>query len=265
MVIQREKCEGAFRTIISETPMSQSWREDVEAAIRAGERISDRHIVEQVRQAVLSQRLPPGTRLPEVALGEIFGVSRSVVRRALTRLSAEHVIDQRPNQVSRVRAPSVEETRETFAARRLVEGEVAALLASQGLEPEVLASLEAEARAETEAYGRGDEPRRIAHSLAIHHRLAERSPNRVLGAMLTDLVLRTSIVIALYKRPSLASCYLKGDHPRLLESLREGDAEGARRAIERHLVSLEALLDLGPREEETDLRAIFNGIASAGV
>ncbi|MFP4137841.1 MAG: GntR family transcriptional regulator [Halomonas sp.] len=243
--------------------MSHSWKADVEAAIRAGERISDPYIVEQVRQAVLSQRLPPGTRLPEVALGEIFGVSRSVVRRALTRLAAEHVIDQRPNQVARVRSPSVEETRETFAARRLVEGEVAALLAATGLDSGVHGALEAEARAEAEAHGSGDEPARIAHSLAIHHRLAELSPNRVLGAMLTDLVLRTSIVIALYKRPTLASCYLKGDHPRLLAALAEGDAEGARGAIVDHLASLEALLDLGPREQEADLRAIFAGVTTS--
>ena len=241
--------------------MSRTWKEDVEAAVRAGERISDRHIVEQVRQAVLTQRLAPGTRLPEVALGEIFGVSRSVVRRALTRLAADHVVDQRPNQVSRVRAPSVEETRETFDARRLVEGEVAALLAGR-LSPDALTALQAEARAEAAAHERSDEPARIAHSLAIHHRLAEFSPNRVLGAMLTDLVLRTSIVIALYKRPTLASCFLQGDHPRLLEALSSGDAEGARHAVVRHLESLEGLLDLGSRESVTDLKAIF-GVAAA--
>lgn len=241
--------------------MSRTWRAGVEAAIRAGERISDRYIVDQVRQAVLTQRLPPGTRLPEVALGEIFGVSRSVVRRALTRLAADHVVDQRPNQVSRVRAPSVEETRETFDARRLVEGEVAALLAGR-LSAESLSLLREEAEAEAAAHARGDEPARIGHSLAIHHRLAELSPNRVLGAMLTDLVLRTSIVIALYKRGSLASCYLAGDHPRLLDALRGGDAEGACQAVVHHLESLERLLDLGPRDSGTDLKTIF-GVATA--
>ncbi|MBB3329399.1 DNA-binding GntR family transcriptional regulator [Halomonas campaniensis] len=241
--------------------MSRSWKEEVEAAVLAGERISDRHIVERVRHAVLTQRLPPGTRLPEVSLGEIFGVSRSVVRKALTRLAADHVIDQRPNQVARIRAPSIAETRETFAARRLVEGEVVALLAVQ-LDAETLEGLAREVEREAEAHTRGDEPARIAHSLALHHRLAELSPNRVLGAMLTDLILRTSIVIALYKRPSLASCFLEGDHPQLLARLREGDAEGARRVIEAHLEALQALLDLGPRETETDLRAIFGGLAT---
>jgi len=82
--------------------------------------------------------------------------------------------------------------------------------------------------------------------------------------MLTDLILRTSIVIALYKRSSLASCYLAEDHPRLLEALRDGNAEGARRAVVKHLDSLLSLLDLGPRDTETDLKAIF-GVATADV
>ncbi len=234
----------------------QEWQEEVLADVRAGRRISDRDIVAKVRRAVLMQRLPPGTRLPEVTLGEVFGVSRSVVRKALTRLASEHVVDQRPNQVARIRAPSIEETRETFAARRLVEGEIAALLAGN-LDEASHVQLQAEVRREIEAHGRGDEPARIEHSLAIHHLLGEHSPNRVLGAMLTDLILRTSIVIALYKRPNLASCFLEGDHTALLASLEKGEAEAAREGIQHHLESLEGLLDLSPREASIDLMAIL--------
>ncbi|MGR2741046.1 GntR family transcriptional regulator [Billgrantia sp. Q4P2] len=236
--------------------MSNAWHEEVLAEVRAGGRISDQQIVDKVRKAVLTQRLPPGTRLPEVALGEIFGVSRSVVRKALTRLAADHVVSQQPNQVARVRAPSIEETRETFAARRLVEGEVAALLAGR-LEASQLALLEAQVQQEIDAHAGHDEPARIEHSLAIHHTLAELSPNRVLGAMLTDLILRTSIVIALYKRAGLASCYLEGDHVRLLRHLRVGEPEAARRCIDDHLLALENLLDLSTRDASIDLMAIL--------
>ncbi|MGM0534611.1 MAG: GntR family transcriptional regulator [Pseudomonadota bacterium] len=235
------------------------WQETMLAEVggRASDRRSgDRDIVEKVRRAVLMQRLPPGTRLPEVTLGEVFGVSRSVVRKALTRLASEHVVDQRPNQVARVRSPSIEETRETFAARRLVEGEIAALLAGH-LDAAARKRLTAQVRGEIEAHERGDEPARIEHSLAIHHLLAEHSPNRVLGAMLTDLILRTSIVIALYKRSSLTSCFLEGDHTTLLVALEEGDAQAARAGIQHHLESLEALLDLSPRETSIDLMAIL--------
>lgn len=39
--------------------------------------------------AILEQRLAPGTKLSEEALGEIFGVSRTIIRRALSRLAHE--------------------------------------------------------------------------------------------------------------------------------------------------------------------------------
>lgn len=238
--------------------MSSTWQREVMAEIGASGRVSDGDIVRQVRRAVLMQRLPPGSRLPEVTLGEVFGVSRSVVRKALTRLASEHVVDQRPNQVARVRAPDVDETRETFSARNLVEGEVAALTAGR-LEDRVLVQLEDRAEREREAFLASDEPTRIEHSLAFHHLLAEHSPNRVLGSMLTDLILRTSIVIALYRRQGLGSCYLEGDHPRLIKHLRSGDGEAARADIEQHLTSLQGLLDLGPRDSSIDLKTILSG------
>ncbi|WP_288131059.1 GntR family transcriptional regulator [Microbulbifer sp.] len=245
--------------------MSKSWQQEVLAEVKAGAkigaRVTDQHVVDKIRKAVLTQRLPPNTRLPEVTLGEIFGVSRSVIRKALTRLDADHVITQAPNQVARVRAPSIDETRETFAARRLVEGEVCALLAGQ-LKPAQLKALEKLVKAEIDAHDAGDEPARIEHSLAIHHMLADLSPNRVLGNFLTDLVLRTSIVIALYKREGLASCFLKGDHTRLLKSLRSGDGEGARKAIVDHLNSLEHLMDLSARDASIDLMSILGQRAS---
>ena len=36
-------------------------------------------------EAILEQRLAPGTKLSEEALGEIFGVSRTIIRRAPCR------------------------------------------------------------------------------------------------------------------------------------------------------------------------------------
>ncbi|WP_129138418.1 GntR family transcriptional regulator [Modicisalibacter coralii] len=240
--------------------MNKPWQETMLADAPSGGRISDPQIVAMIRRAVLTQRLPPGTRLPEVTLGEIFGVSRSVVRKALTRLASDHVIVQQPNQVARVSAPDVAETREIFAARRLVEGEVAGLLAGRLEEAQRQALAEIIAR-EHEAHQRGDEAERVECSQAVHHYLAEQSPNRVLGAMLADLILRTSIVIALYKRSGMEACYLDHDHADLLTLLEHGPADEARRRMHDHLSALEALLDLRPQESRIDLAAILGGAA----
>ncbi|MAX33308.1 MAG: GntR family transcriptional regulator [Halomonadaceae bacterium] len=237
--------------------MSGSWQQERHGNdISSGSRASDEQIVEQVRRAVLTQRLPPGTRLPEVALGEAFGVSRSVVRKALTRLVANHVAVQRPNQVARIASPDVDETREIFSARRLIEGEVVALMTGS-LTQALRQRLAALAEAEKAAFAEGDEERRIEASLAFHHCLAEHSPNRTLGAMLGDLILRTSIVIALYKPADLASCYLEGDHDDLLAKLVAGQPDAARARVQTHLNSLEALLDLRTPTGAIDLGALF--------
>ena len=58
----------------------------------------ERRICEAVYESVMSQRLTPGTKLPEAALCEIFGVSRSVARKALQRLAHEHVVDLHHNR-----------------------------------------------------------------------------------------------------------------------------------------------------------------------
>lgn len=71
--------------------------------------------------AILEQRLPPGTKLSEEALGEIFGVSRTIIRRALLRLSIEQVVSTRPNRGSIVASPSVDEALQILKAREVME------------------------------------------------------------------------------------------------------------------------------------------------
>ena len=45
--------------------------------------LDENEIVEQIFEAVVEQRLPPGTKLSEAALCEAFGVGRMRIRRAL--------------------------------------------------------------------------------------------------------------------------------------------------------------------------------------
>ena len=67
------------------------------ALLAAGEtRLSAEQIYPRLFDAILEQRLPPGSLLPEQALGHAFGVSRTVIRRVLGRLSAQQVVVQRP-------------------------------------------------------------------------------------------------------------------------------------------------------------------------
>ena len=57
--------------------------------VRSG--TQDDMVYAHIFDAILEQRLAPGTKLSEEALGEIFGVSRTIIRRALSRLAHEQV------------------------------------------------------------------------------------------------------------------------------------------------------------------------------
>ena len=67
------------------------------ALLAAGEtRLSAEQIYPRLFDAILEQRLPPGALLPEQALGHAFGVSRTVIRRVLGRLSDQQVVCSAP-------------------------------------------------------------------------------------------------------------------------------------------------------------------------
>lgn len=221
-----------------------------------GRKASDQSIYDAIYEAVLTQRLPPGSRLPEVALSELFGVSRSIVRKALTRLASDHVIEQQPNQMAMVSRPGVEETRQIFAARRLVESEVMRLTAGT-LNKTRLQELKRLVKDEKVAHDSGRDQDRVHCSMAVHRFLARHCPNHVLGRMMRDLVLRTSIVIALYKTPSITACFLGDDHARLADLIAKGDGEQAAALADRHLHTLEGLLDLNDHSHPINLASIL--------
>ena len=56
-------------------------------------------IVTAVSDAIYHRRLPPGTKLNEREIADLFEVIRTVVRQALIRLSQEHLVEISPNVV----------------------------------------------------------------------------------------------------------------------------------------------------------------------
>ena len=74
-----------------------------------------------LKRAILDQALSPGAKLPEDSIGERLGVSRTLVREALVRLSEEGLVDLRPNKGATVARPTLEEGRNLFLTRVALE------------------------------------------------------------------------------------------------------------------------------------------------
>src|SRR5512146_362359 len=78
-------------------------------------------IAQRVVESILAQKLKPGERLGEQELADMFGVSRTLVREALMQLQARGFVEVRPRRGWYVVEPSVDEARDAFSARRIVE------------------------------------------------------------------------------------------------------------------------------------------------
>jgi DNA-binding GntR family transcriptional regulator len=220
--------------------------------------VSDERVYQDVAQAIVDHSLPPGTKLTEDALAEIFGVSRTVIRSALLRLAHEGLVDLQPNRGAFVAKPSVTEARDVFAARRIVEGGIVAQAASNVTGADIQ-DLRRAVDAEIAARDSGDRKTLITLSGEFHLRLAAIAGNKILADVLRELVSRSSLVIAVYQAPGRPGCRCD-DHRRLVDCLAAGDRDGASRLLETHLAEIEGALDLTDEAGGVDLRAVFAGV-----
>lgn len=220
----------------------------------AGKAGAEARICEAVRTAILERRLAPGTKMQEIPLGAFFGVSRTIVRQALRTLAHEGIIALRDRRVAVVARPSAADVAHVFAARRAIESAVVAEACRQATRAEI-AALRQLVRDEEAAYGRGDRAGGLKLSLGFHRRLGELCGNPVLDRYLSELVLQTSLAVALYEQPDRIHAH--ADHLELLDAIARRDARRATRLMTRHLEDLERELDLHAVPAAPSLAAIF--------
>jgi DNA-binding GntR family transcriptional regulator len=213
-------------------------------------------VVGEILRAVEEHRLPPGSKLTEETLAEVFDTTRAQVRHALQHLALKHIVTLRPNRGAFVAEPSVTDARAVFAARRLIEPPLAGTLVGRLGAPQ-LARLRRAVAAEDAARNTQDRHAGIKLSGEFHVALAELSGNVVVTDILRELVARSSLIIAIYKRAVTVDCG-PDEHRELVEALASGPRRQVERLMDHHLRHVEAGLTLAqPRGEGVDLREVF--------
>ena len=215
-----------------------------------------------LRQAIIEQALPPGTKLPEDELGARFGMSRTLVRAALAQLQSEGLVDAPPRRTATTAKPTLEEAREVFEVRRTLEREVVRLVIARW-RPEFGAELEGHVRKEETARKAGEAPVSIRLAGEFHIKLGEMAGNGLLRRYLGEVVSRCSLILALYGRPHSADCAVN-EHREIVAALRGRNAEAAIAVMDHHLGAVEhrALLDQD-RDGQFDLGAVLSRYAEA--
>jgi DNA-binding GntR family transcriptional regulator len=215
---------------------------------------AEMRICAAVRTAILERRLAPGTKLPEIELGAQFDVSRTIVRQALRTLAHEGIVALRDRRIAVVARPSAGDVAHLFAARRAIEGSVVEHAVGRMTRSEI-AALRRLVHDEEAAYRRGDRAAGLGLSLGFHHRLGTLCGNPVLERYLNELVLQTSLAVALYEQPDAVHAH--ADHLDLLDAIARRDARRAVRLMIEHLTDLERNLHLAEPRAAPTLAAIL--------
>lgn len=188
-----------------------------------------------LKQRILEGRFSSDEMLTERTLAVEFGISRTPLRAAISRLEKENVISRLPNGALMVRPVTVEQLLEIVQIRRLLESAAAAKAASaSAVTPELSAS-----RMQMVAYARGGD---IAFDNfwrdddAFHDAVARAAGLPLLATMLTEM------------RSTARRCTITRTHDRFDQQAREhiavidaiemGDAGAAQAAMEAHFDSV---------------------------
>lgn len=219
-------------------------------------------IVVALTQAIVEHRLQPGAKLVEQALASHFGVSRTLVRQALFQLSQKRLVTLEPARGAFVASPSVAETRQVFAVRRMLELELTRAFVRDASEADI-ETLREHVAQEQAAVARDDVEGRTELLGDFHVRMAELLGNQVLAHVLGDLLARCAIATLMYQSSSAAHDSAT-EHAELVESFARRDMDSAVALMREHLDHVEAGLNLDQPPPTFDVRKALAGTGDAG-
>lgn len=209
-----------------------------------------------VERAIHEQRLPPGTRLAEGELSEIYGVSRTLVRAGLQELAHARLVAIRPNRGARVAQPSPQEAREVFEARELIEPRTAREAARKAT-PEDIARLREHSRQEQAALASFEYGKALSLSGAFHVEIAQIAGHKTLLEFVEQLVSRSALIIALYWQRERTRCDSQC-HGHIIDALAGNDVAEAEELMRSHLVDIHSALRFEDASGEApDLRSML--------
>lgn len=215
-------------------------------------------IMTALTDAIVEHRLPPGARLTEAKLVDVLDANRNHVRAALQKLAAESkVVDLIPNRGAFVAMPSAEEARQVFSARLVLERAIVDLVIDR-MNAVNRNRLQKQLERERRAMASHDRQQMIRESGNFHRVLAQLCGNHVLAELNDTLIVRSSLIIALYQETPNVRCSI-GEHEAVMEALLAEDRAAALALMAAHMDDIQKHLLLDHREKRVDLVQALSG------
>jgi DNA-binding GntR family transcriptional regulator len=211
------------------------------------------YVYDSLKSLILDLELKPGTLLDETLVSRQFSVSRSPVREALIRLSAQGLVQTLRNRTSIVAQFDVGALPAYFDAMQLLY-RVSARLAAGNATPPQIAALRQIVRQHEDALHRNDMKSMVRFNHDFHTAVAAMNDNPFIAAWMQGLLDQGQRILRLYAHnlgDHLPDRVLR-PHREMVRAIAAGDAEAAERAAR---ADAQALIDAFKRnlsERRTD-------------
>lgn len=191
-------------------------------------------VFENLRTAILEGNLKAGQRLMEVQLAEQLGVSRTPIREAIRKLELEGLVVMLPRKGAYVANMSFKDLIDVLEIRASLEG-LAASLASERLRDEDIVELERVAKEFEKSVRETDIDNVLKKDVEFHEKIFLMANNKKLYHLITSLWEQVHRFRVTYVSNYDASLSLVDEHNRILEAIKSGDSELAKKYATEHI------------------------------
>ncbi|MCB5205536.1 GntR family transcriptional regulator [Neorhizobium sp. T786] len=211
--------------------------------------------------AVIDRKLQSGMKLEEAALGEIYGVSRTVIRKVLVIMEQDGIVELPLNRGAYVASPSREDGLQVLEAASVLYQHFARKLAlnPKGLTDQdrerIQLHLQAEERAHNEQKVQAS--RRMRSELGTL--LGLLSGNALLAGTMARYMVRAILALSLHQKGPAPDSRALGKT--IVDAISKGDAEKAVETIRIYSALLMQSMNLVMDDHTADLRSILGHAA----
>ncbi|UJF20924.1 GntR family transcriptional regulator [Shewanella sp. OMA3-2] len=189
-----------------------------------------------LRDDIVEGRIVAGSKLSETELSTKYAVSRAVIREAINRLEACHIVERKANVGARVVALSPEGLKELYQVRESLEG-MAARLAAINMTHDEIEDLMGLLQTHFDEVKDGQSYYQEAGDVDFHYRIILGSKNKHLISMLFDGIYH---LVRMYRvqlgmaGPRVTTAY--DEHKHIVKAIANRDAELAEILMRRHIM-----------------------------
>lgn len=198
-------------------------------------------VEDRLRAAIVSGRFKPGERLIERQLCDLIAVSRPSIREAMRQLEAEGLVTTQPYRGPIVAVVSVEEARQLYAIRGMLEGYAGEQFALRGTEEEIQSLADAVENLERVIAEGADPTALIDAKTQFYGSLMDGSGNIFVRQMLGMLHNRVTLLRATSMSQPGRMMQSMAEIRGILAAVVARDPVAARAACEQHIASATAV------------------------